>query len=121
MDSTAAERRELALAVREARRLAAAANALLRLRLSSPLLAEGRLSAEAVELLLILGEEGGSALLTRLAERAGVSTRQALATLREMERLGLVKVVETPTRVGALLSPEGLRLAAALRRALGPA
>jgi len=108
---------ELGRAVREARRLAVAANALLKLRLSSPLPQEKRLSFAALELLLILSGEGGSAPITLLAERASSSTRQVLETLREMEGLGLVKILETPTRVGAILSPEGHRMAVELVRA----
>jgi hypothetical protein len=110
---------ELGRAVREARRLAAAANALLKLRLSPPLTPMERLSAMAVELLLLLGAEGGSAPVTVLAERVGAGTRQVLSVLKEMEGMGLVKVIETPTRVGALLSPEGQRVAVELTRALG--
>jgi len=108
---------DLDRAVREARRLAAAANALLKLRLSSPLPREKRLSFAALELLLILSGEGGSAPITLLAERASTSTRQVLESLREMEGLGLVKVIETPTRVGAILSPEGHRIAIELVKA----
>lgn len=110
---------ELGRAVREARRLAAAANALLKLRLSPPPAPMERLSAMAVELLLLLGAEGGSAPVTVLAERVGAGTRQVLSVLKEMEGMGLVKVIETPTRVGALLSPEGQRVAVELTRALG--
>lgn len=110
---------ELGRAVREARRLAAAANALLKLRLSPPPAPMERLSAMAVELLLLLGAEGGSAPVTVLAERVGANTRQVLSVLKEMEGMGLVKVIETPTRVGALLSPEGQRVAVELTRALG--
>jgi len=110
---------DLARAVREARRLAAAANALLKLRLSPPSVRAERLSAAAIELLLLLSSVGGSAPVTLLAERVGASTREVLATLREMEELGLVKVFETPTRAGALLSPEGWRLALELARAFG--
>ena len=77
------------------------------------------MSATALELLLILSAEGGSAPITLLAERVGTGTRQVLAALREMEGLGLVKVVETPTRVGALLSHKGQRMAVELMRALG--
>jgi predicted transcriptional regulator len=110
---------DLSRAVREARRLAAAANALLKLRLSSPLPQEKKLSFAALELLLILSGEGGSAPITLLAERASASTRQILSTLKEMEELGLVKVIETPTRVGALLSSKGQKVAFELIRAFG--
>jgi len=113
------EEANLSKAVREARRLAAAANALLKLRLSPPSAPVERLSATAFELLLILGAEGGSAPITLLAERVGAGTRQVLAALREMEGLGLVKVIETPTRVGALLSPKGQRMAVELMRVFG--
>ena len=108
---------DLSRAVRAARRLAAAANALLKLRLSSPLPQEKQLSLAALELLLTLSAEGGSAPITLLAERVSSSTRQVLETLREMEGLGLVKIIETPTRVGAILSPEGHRMAVELVKA----
>lgn len=109
---------DLSRAVREARRLAAAANALLKLRLSSPLPREKGLALAALELLLILSGEGGSAPITLLSERAGASTRQVLGILRELAEIGLVKIVETPTRVGAMLSPEGRKVAFELMKAL---
>ncbi len=113
---------ELLRGYREARCLVSALNALHRTRIS---LADGaggagrgRLGVKHIGALLALYELGKTASVTHVSSKIGVSTRQALELLRELEEAGLARVFSTPSRVYALLTKEGEENASELLKIL---
>lgn len=97
---------ELARAVGVAKKVTIVANLLYKPKLLQRTDSE-KLDSAALEILLKLGEAKRGAAISSLASG---DPRQALAALREMEKNGLVKILETSMRTYAVLTPQGWKL-----------
>ncbi|MEM0119490.1 MAG: hypothetical protein QXJ38_03785, partial [Thermofilaceae archaeon] len=97
---------ELTKGVKTADKIAAAANILYRLKVTSQQTGGESIDSAAIEIILKLAKAGGKAPLSSLA--AG-NIYQTMAVLKEMEKSNLVKIYATPFRTYVALTERGLK------------